>query len=102
MTEVTTQQNKEQSLLHFMYGFDDYAYAEPSPYYPEIEAIRTGQFTDMNGKDVTIDIALLDAIVENFASNKAGQEIPIDLNHERKEAAGWLLGVRRLDRKCVV
>ena len=102
MTEVTTQQNKEQSLLHFMYGFDDYAYAEPSPYYPEIEAIRTGQFTDMNGKDVTIDIALLDAIVENFASNKAGQEIPIDLNHERKEAAGWLLGVRRLNNSLFV
>ena len=46
MTEVTTQQNKEQ-LLHFMYGFDEYAYADPSPYYPEIEAIRTGQFTDV-------------------------------------------------------
>ena len=102
MTEVTTQQNKEQSLLHFMYGFDDYAYAEPSPYYPEIEAIRTGQFTDMNGKDVTIDIALLDALAENFANNKAGQEIPIDLNHERKEAAGWLLGVRRLNNSLFV
>ena len=102
MTEVTTQQNKEQSLLHFMYGFDDYACAEPSPYYPEIEAIRTGQFTDMNGKDVAIDIALLDALVENFANNKAGQEIPIDLNHERKEAAGWLLGVRRLNNSLFV
>jgi phage I-like protein len=101
MTEVTTQQNKEQ-LLHFMYGFDDYAYADPSPYYPEIEAIRTGQFTDMNGKPITIDIALLDALVENFANNKAGQEIPIDLNHERKEAAGWLLGVRRLNNSLFV
>ena len=99
---VTTQQNKEQSLLHFMYGFDDYAYADPSPYYPEIEAIRTGQFTDMNGKPITIDIALLDALVENFANNKAGQEIPIDLNHERKEAAGWLLGVRRLNNSLFV
>ncbi len=101
MTEVTTQQNKEQ-LLHFMYGFDEYAYADPSPYYPEIEAIRTGQFTDMNGKPITIDIALLDALVENFANNKAGQEIPIDLNHERKEAAGWLLGVRRLNNSLFV
>ncbi len=99
---VTTHQNKEQSLLHFMYGFDDYAYADPSPYYPEIEAIRTGQFTDMNGKPVTIDISLLDALVENFANNKAGQEIPIDLNHERKEAAGWLLGVRRLNNSLFV
>lgn len=101
MTEVTTQQNKEQ-LLHFMYGFDEYAYADPSPYYPEIEAIRTGQFTDMNGTPITIDIALLDALVENFANNKAGQEIPIDLNHERKEAAGWLLGVRRLNNSLFV
>ena len=99
---VTTQQNKEQSLLHFMYGFDDYAYADPSPYYPEIEAIRTGQFTDMNGTPITIDISLLDALVENFANNKAGQEIPIDLNHERKEAAGWLLGVRRLNNSLFV
>ena len=101
MTEVTTQQNKEQ-LLHFMYGFDEYAYADPSPYYPEIEAIRTGQFTDMNGTPITIDIALLDALVENFANNKAGQEIPIDLNHERNEAAGWLLGVRRLNNSLFV
>ena len=101
MTEVTTQQNKEQ-LLHFMYGFDEYAYADPSPYYPEIEAIRTGQFTDMNGTPITIDIALLDALVENFANNTAGQEIPIDLNHERKEAAGWLLGVRRLNNSLFV
>lgn len=99
---LTTVQRDGRSLLHFMFGFDDYAYAEPTPYYPEIEAIRTGQFVDMNGKDVTIDAALLDALVENFANNKAGQDIPIDLNHEMKEAAGWLIGVRRLNNSLFV
>jgi hypothetical protein len=101
--ETTTQQNEKQSsLLHFMFGFNDYPYVEDTPYYPEIEAIRVGQFVDMNGKDISIDIALLDTLAENFANNKAGQEIPIDLNHERKEAAGWLLGVRRLNNSLFV
>lgn len=108
MSEIAAVVNQAQSeqgnaaLLHFMFGFDDYALEPRTPYYPEIEAIRTGQFVDMNGKNITIDIALLDAIVENFANNRAGQEIPIDLNHERKEAAGWLLGVRRLNDSLFV
>lgn len=101
VAQTKTQKNAK-SLLHFMFGFDDYPYAEPAPYYPEIEAIRTGNFVDMNGNAVAIDIALLDALVENFANNKAGQEIPIDLNHEFKEAAGWLLGVRRLNNSLFV
>lgn len=108
MSEIAAVVNESQTeqrnaaLLHFMFGFDDYAMEPRNPYYPEIEAIRTGQFVDMNGRNITIDIALLDAIVENFANNRAGQEIPIDLNHERKEAAGWLLGVRRLNDSLFV
>ena len=108
MSEIASVVGEPQSkqgsaaLLHFMFGFDDYALEPRNPYYPEIEAIRTGQFVDMNGKGITIDIALLDALVENFANNRAGQEIPIDLNHERKEAAGWLLGVRRLNDSLFV
>ena len=101
----------DASLLHFMFGFDEYLLdpaivtptnSEQTPYFPEIEAIRTGDFVDMNGNPVTIDIALLDTLVENFDNNTAGQDIPIDIDHERAEAAGWLVGVRRLNNSLFV
>jgi hypothetical protein len=60
-----------------------------------IEVLRIGQFTDRNGKRVTIVGEDLDAYVTAFEENAAGQEIPVDIDHEFGEAAGWLRGMRR-------
>ena len=57
---------------------------------PAIEVIRTGTFTDMNKRTVTITAADLDAFVANYQGNVAGQDVPIDVDHRRQEAAGWI------------
>ena len=62
----------------------------------EVEILRTGTFTDRNGKTVTIDGAMLDAFVANFSAGAAGQEVPFDIDHKRESAAGWLKALRRV------
>jgi len=66
-----------------------------------IEILRTGTFTAMNGKNVTISSDDLDQFVDAFHTRAAGQDIPIDIQHERREAAGWLVSVYRQDDKLI-
>lgn len=68
------------------------ALAEGAP----VEVLRVGSFVDMYGTDVDIDVAFLDAMVANFNAGAAGQDVPIDVDHELGEAAGW---VKRLWRE---
>jgi hypothetical protein len=62
------------------------ALGEGSP----VEILRVGEFVDMHGRDVSITEDMLDAFVANFEAGAAGQEIPFDIVHEKREAAGWL------------
>lgn len=55
-----------------------------------IDVIRTGHFTDSRGREVDITQEDLDAMVLNFHARSAGQDIPIDIDHEFAQAAGWL------------
>ena len=54
-----------------------------------IDVIRTGHFTDSRGREVDITQEDLDAMVLNFHARSAGQDIPIDIDHEFAQAAGW-------------
>lgn len=56
-----------------------------------IDVIRTGSFTDMNRRKVTVTPADLDTFIRNHAAQLAGQEIPVDVDHRRQEAAGWIV-----------
>ena len=66
-------------------------FAEGQP----VEFLRVGTFIDAHGREVEISEDVLDALVTNFAANEAGQEVPIDVNHERDQAAGWVTRVWR-------
>jgi len=61
-----------------------------------VEVLRPGTFVDRNGKTVQIGDEDLDTFVANFEAGAAGQDVPVDVLHERAEAAGW---VRRLFRE---
>ena len=60
-----------------------------------VEVLRVGTFRDRHGKEVTIEDGDLDAYVTAFEAGEAGQDVPIDVNHAKTEAGGW---VRRLWR----
>ena len=60
-----------------------------------IEVLRVGEFVDQNGRRVVVREEDLDAYVRAFEENAAGQEIPVDVDHERAAAAGWIRGLRR-------
>jgi hypothetical protein len=62
---------------------------------PPIDVIRVGTFTDMNKKTVTITHEDLDAFISNHAANMAGQDVPVDVDHRRQEAAGWIVRLFR-------
>lgn len=87
--------------LSFVTSLDDLDFAFPLPMAtgeteaPPIDVIRVGTFTDMNRKTVTITQADLDAFVSNHAANTAGQDVPVDVDHRRQEAAGWILRLFR-------
>lgn len=61
-----------------------------------IEVLRVGTFTDARGREVAITSSDLDAFVANFESGAAGQDIPIDIDHEMEQAAGWLKSMKRV------
>jgi len=61
-----------------------------------VEVARVGDYTDAHGKEIHITEADLDMMVKNFTAQAAGQDIPIDVMHEKREAGGWL---KRLWRK---
>jgi hypothetical protein len=61
-------------------------FAEGQP----VEILRVGEFIDARGKPVVITPEDLDAFVASFEAGERGQELPIDVVHERREAVGWL------------
>jgi phage I-like protein len=73
----------------------DFLFAELAEGGKPVEVLRIGDFVDRNGKDVHVEAGDLDAFVANFHAGTAGQDVPVDVLHERAEAAGW---VRKLWR----
>lgn len=69
----------------------DLAAADSRP----VEVLRVGTFISMTGHKVTISADDLDAYVRNFEAATAGQDIPIDVQHERRDAAGWIASLYR-------
>lgn len=67
----------------------DFLFAEAQAGKP-IEVLRIGIFTDRNGREVKITEADLEAFVSNFEAGEAGQDVPLDINHEKQAAAGWI------------
>lgn len=64
-----------------------------------VEFLRVGTFTDAHGREVEVTREDLEALVANFEAGTAGQEVPIDVDHEKGEAAGWVTEIwRRGDR----
>jgi len=61
----------------------------------EVEVLRTGTFRDRHGKVVTVTEEDIEAYVAAFTEGAAGQEVPVDVQHERAEAAGWVQELRR-------
>lgn len=55
-----------------------------------VEILRTGDFVDRNGRQVQVVDGDIDIFVAHFEANLAGQEIPIDIQHKRDRAAGWV------------
>jgi len=60
-----------------------------------VEFLRTGTFIDMHGQEVEITDEVLDALVANFEAGAAGQDVPIDVDHWKGEAAGWVTKIWR-------
>lgn len=60
-----------------------------------VEFLRTGTFTDMRGRRVEVTDKMLDALVANFDSGAAQQDVPIDILHQQAEAAGWVQRIWR-------
>lgn len=61
------------------------------------DIIRTGNFTDMNGKEFSLSKDHLQAAIENFPKNplmkqrKGRPAVPVNYNHNQSgKAAGWL------------
>jgi len=81
-------------MVDFLFG----ELAEGQP----VEVLRVGSFTDLNGQAVDITSDDLDAFVVNFDDGAAGQEVPIDVDHERAEAAGWIKSLSRAGDRLVM
>jgi hypothetical protein len=66
-------------------------FAEGQP----VEILRVGEFIDVRGTEVKIEPNDLDTFVKNFGAGEAGQDVPVDVLHQRAEAAGWVVRVWR-------
>ena len=60
-----------------------------------VEFLRLGTFTDSRGQQVDITDDFLDTVVATFKARAAGQDVPIDIDHEHGQAAGWVKEVWR-------
>lgn len=69
---------------------------------PSVEFLKTGTFVDMWGQEVVIDRDVLDGLVANFDAGTAEQHVPIDVDHEFAEAAGWIRSVFRDGEKLLM
>jgi len=58
-----------------------------------VEVLRPGTFVDRFGREVEITEEDLQAYVATFEQGQAEQDVPIDVDHERGQAAGWLRGL---------
>lgn len=67
-----------------------------------IEVLTTGTFTDRNGKKVKITETDLEEFAANFEAGEAGQDVPIDVDHEKSAAAGWIKRVWKDGNKLLV
>lgn len=72
-------------------------FAEGQP----VEVLRVGEFIDRRGREITVTSEDLDTFVANFEAGAAGQEVPVDIGHERNEAAGWLKQLWRADDRLL-
>lgn len=66
-----------------------------------VEVLRTGTFEDKRGKTVKVTLEDLETFVANFKAGAAGQEVPIDVDHERAGAAGWVADLWRAGDKLM-
>ena len=71
----------------------DFLFAEFAAGAP-VEVLRPGTFVDRNGNTVEVSEKDLETFMLNFSTGAAGQEVPIDVNHEKGEAAGWVRELR--------
>lgn len=55
-----------------------------------VEFLRVGQFRDMHGQSIKVTPNYMAELVANFEAGAAGQDVPIDIDHEKGEAAGWV------------
>lgn len=70
--------------MHSQFLFVEFAEGQP------VEVLRPGTFVDRNGRTVEVTLQDLEAFVTAFEAGATGQEVPIDIQHERAEAAGWI------------
>jgi hypothetical protein len=75
--------------------------AEPEQAGRPVEFLRLGTFTDAGGRQVEITEEVLDGLVASFSAGAAGQDVPIDILHERREAAGWVRRIYRQGKKLL-
>jgi hypothetical protein len=66
-----------------------------------VEVLRVGTFTDMSGKEVKITEADLEAFIASFTAGAAGQDVPIDIDHQRAEAGGWIKRMEKIGEKLL-
>lgn len=77
----------------------DFLFAEVEPSAKAVEFLMEGEFPDRYGREVKITEADLDEYIANFEANAAGQNVPIDIDHEKTSAAGWVKRVWREGKK---
>jgi len=63
-----------------------------------IEILCEGTFKDFYGRWTVISSDDVDAYATNFEAGAAGQDVPIDVDHQEGEAAGWLDKVWVIER----
>lgn len=77
----------------------DFLFAEVKPGAKAVEFLMEGEFPDRFGREVKITETDLDEYVANFLAHAAGQDVPIDVDHEKAAAAGWVKRVWRQGKK---
>lgn len=60
-----------------------------------VEFLKVGTFIDSNGREVTVTSEDLDEIAANFENKVSEHDVPIDIEHEYSEAAGWVKRIWR-------
>lgn len=77
------------------------AAGEPSGNTLTIQVLRAGEFTDMSGKDVTVDETDLDTYVANSNAALAQQQVPVEIGHPDESGAPAAAWYRKFFKKVV-